>query len=369
VIGPDGTLYGFQNILAGATAETRLLALGPAGRSRWSIPVHDGGGEPVLSPDSSVRFISPAPCPGATVPIAHLETPGCLVAVGGDGRLRWQAMTQGLTKGMPHLLVRPDGAVVRATVGPGGLPLTVYAPNGVPHPLGATCGWAATALGTDDQLYAVTYGRTGFAHTCTAYGAPEGQTGSTVVALTDRGTAAWVTPLPVDCAAVAVIVDPRRGHRLYVATSCQRHGEPAHTVVTALDTQGQVRWTAAGTGGGAFPALALDRASGDVWLADDHGVQRITPTGVVRWQRTWPSSSGLRVSLVLDAHDTAYTCGGDGLLHTLSGSGAVLWQYRFVAPRGRPDDFQYTPPSAMLGPDGELYVSSDGEAGMVVFTP
>jgi streptogramin lyase len=119
---------------------------------------------------------------------------------------------------------------------------------------------------------------------------------------------------------------------------------------------------------GGWPALALDRASGDLWLATNEGVQRLSPAGVLRWHTTWQTAAtpDARETLVLDAHGTAYTCSTDGLLRAVSPAGHVLWQYQFRVPRY---GFGNTPPSAALGPDGTLNVSSDGEPGIVAIAP
>lgn len=132
--------------------------------------------------------------------------------------------------------------------------------------------------------------------------------------------------------------------------------------IYALDTWGHILWMRDGTSG-AYPALALDRAGGDVWLADPAGLQRLSPAGARRWRITWPGTPGARETLVLDARATAYTCGSDGVLRAVSPAGHVPWQYRFTPPR-----YGFvSAPNAALDPAGSLYVASASAAGIVVF--
>lgn len=377
-IGADGTLYALQ--FAGlAKRETlfRVLAVSSAGYVHWSSPAWPGGDSgpsPLLAPDGRVIF------GGGTcrqpLPNEMWLFRGCLTALGATGRPLWHATPLGFTKDLPQPLVRPDGAVVRATVGPEDFPIMVYTPTGASRPLGAPCSWAAIALGTGNQLYAITTSNAETAGPCRAYSVHPGQAGSSVVALAANGARAWVrplpalparTPLPEGCQIWALTVDTRRG-QLYAATSCTlRNGQP-QVLVFALDVQGHFRWMVHHPGDGE-PALALDRASGDLWLADNEHVQRITPAGTTRWQTTWrptphaPATPATRMTLALDAQGTAYVCGGDGLLRAVSPAGRALWQYQFKIPR-----YGFSsPPSAVIGPAGTLYVSSDD--GLVAFAP
>lgn len=368
IIGRDSMLYGTQARPL-AAGRVRVLAVYPSGQVRWAAITRS----PVvaLAADGTV-FTSggSGPCLGLALrSVATLTTPSCLAAFTPTGQVRWHIVTQYLTKRIPKLLVRPDGSVVRAIVGPGGYPITVYSPRGVPRPLGAACSWAATALGENNQLYAVTYdnGTDGVgAGLCPAYDAYPRRNGSSVVAFTRRGTRAWMTPLPVTCAATSLMVDARR-RRLYAAALCGQHGSQQHTWVYALDARGQRLWAVKGpgTGNSTFPTLALDRTSGGVWLATTAGLQRFSPSGAVRWRRTWHATSAgdSGVTLALDAQGTAYVCGGDGLLRAISAAGQVLWQYQFKVHR---QGFS-VPPSAALGPDGKLYISNDD--GVVYFAP
>src|SRR5207244_12075008 len=100
---------------------------------------------------------------------------------------------------------------------------------------------------------------------CVVDGAQSSQDISRVVAFTASGRPAWVTPLPAGCSADALVVDGARG-RIYTAASCPGQTGQAQPHVYALDVTGRLRWAAHGRRG--VPALALDRRSGDLWLAD-----------------------------------------------------------------------------------------------------
>ena len=373
IIGADGTLYGF--IPCGARGNC-LAAVSPAGMVRWTtsarLPRWWSAEPPdqyaVLAPDGSITFGGGA-CPR---PAHFAGTDGCLTTVRADGSPREHMTTHGLTKAGPQLLVEPNGSLVRATLGPASgfinaaddaqRNVTIYAPSGAARRLGAGCSWVNTALGAAATLYAIAAKHEG--GPCPTYAPQPGPTGESIVAFTPGGARAWVTPLPIGCSATTLAIDSRRG-RIYAAVQCSTPG----TQVYALDTRGRVRWVAHAAGDIPAPALALDRASGDVWLADGAGVQRLSTAGMTRWRRDWRGVPGsTRATIALDARDTAYASGGDGLLHAIGSGGTPLWQYRFTAPRGMPGVFQYAPPSPALGPDGRLYVSG-GTAGMVVFAP
>ncbi len=381
IIGPDGTLYGFLNY---TERVARVAAVRPNGQVQWtasaSLPAwwtaEPPDPYPVLASNGNVSFgggACPQPAFLAIDRAQGMGSDGCLTTVGPDGHLQGHAATRGLTKGGPRLLVQPDGALVRATIGPySGFTgsaaadearrnVTIYAPNGTTRRLGAGCGWANTALGSDGTLYAVTLNEPNERQSCPRYSAAQGQNSSSVVAFTPDGSRDWVTPLPLGCAAVALSVD--RGHT-YAAALCTSVGHYTQARVYVLDTQGHLLWTAHGAGSG-YPALALDRASGDLWLADTASLQRFSSTGILRWRLTWPTTPGDKETLVLDAHGTAYVCGGDWLLYAISAGGRVVWQHQFTAPRSALGH----PPGAAISPDGRLYVSSDGVTGMVVFTP
>ncbi len=383
LIGSDGILYGLQVSTPPKPDTYRVSALAPDGHLRWTAwasrpgwRVGDLGAPLVLAPDDTVYFAGGGCRISSTQMRDSIGTAGCLSAVGAGGHLRWHAVMFGLTKAMPQPLVRPDGSLVRATVGPGGAPspailnVTVYAPNGIPLRLGTNCSWAATALGAADRLYAVTYFRAPINGNCLAYGARAGHPGSSVVAFSTGGRPLWVAhlpmaPLPEDCSPWALTVDAQRG-QIYAAAACNVHGRRAYSYVYALDTKGRPLWMK-DTASAAWPALALDRASGDLWLATIGGVQRLSSTGVLRWQITWHTTAipDSRETLILDGQGTTYTCSGDGLLRAVSPTGHVLWHYQFRVPR-----YGYmSPPSAVIGPDGALYVSSDSEPGIVAFAP
>lgn len=373
-IGADGTLYGFQFVgVTQREALFRVLAVRPAGRLRWSSPAWPGGDagpSPLLAPDGRVVF------GGGTCqqpPRNELWMfRGCLTALGLQGRPLWHAAPLGFLKDLPQPLIRPDGAFVRATVGPYEFPIMAYTLSGVPHPLSANCSWAAIALGAGNRLYAVTTSNAEIAGPCRAYSVHPGQAGSSLVALTAGGARAWVlplpalparTPLPEGCQVWALTADARRG-RLYAATSCALPGEQLQVLVYALDTQGRLRWMVHHRGDGE-PALALDGASGDLWLVDNEGLQRISAAGVTRWRTTWPTAAApaSKETLALDAQGTAYTCGAAGVLRAVSPAGRVLWQYQFHVPR-----YGFASvPSPAIGADGKLYVSTPD--GLVVFAP
>lgn len=388
IIGADGSLYGVH-YPDPSKPDARVIALSPTGHVRWTAwarrrgwPGGDLGASLVLAPDGSVYFAGGACRPSVAQRRESAGTAGCLSAVGPNGSLRWRTVTLGLTKGIPKPLVRPDGALVRATIGPGGGPdpgtsraavdatlnVTVYARNGVPLRLGADCSWSATALGSADRLYAVTDYRASLLGNCLPYSTHPGQPGSNLVAFTAGGTRIWATALPLaarpeNCAPWALTVDAARGH-IFAATSCNAHGQHAHVRVYALDTQGHLRWMRDEASAG-WPTLALDRVSGDLWLATNDGVQRLSPAGARRWHTTWPTTAtpASAETVVLDARGTAYVCGADGLLRALSPTGSVLWRYQFRVPRDG------SGAEAALGPDGTLYVSSEDAGGIVVFPP
>jgi len=371
LVGADGTLYGMRYADL-PRADGQVVAVSPDGRVRWSVWANRPGWRagdtgPVLAPDGQVSFGGGACRPSAAASAESMGTAGCLTTVGPDGRVRWQTVIQGFQKNLPQPLVRPDGVLVRATVGPQGFPIMMYSSTGVGHPLGSACSWAATALGSANRLYAITYdqGVNGVgAAVCPAYSAYPTGNGSSVVAFNGNGTRAWLTPLPLNCAASAITVDTTRA-RIYVAALCGKHGTRGQNSVYALNLRGRLLWTAHGPGSTPYPTLALDRASGDLWLADTSGVQRLAPSGIVRWRHTWRPTPWITVTLVLDARGTAYVFGGDGSLRALSPAGAILWQYQFPAVRNGLASL----PSAALGPDGTLYVSSEGEPGIVAFGP
>ena len=92
------------------------------------------------------------------------------------------------------------------------------------------------------------------------------------MAFSAAGARVWVTPLPTlmtplpeGCGPWALTVDALRW-RIYAATSCTVHGERAQVRLYALDIHGHLLWVKRGASDG-WPALALDRNSGDVWLA------------------------------------------------------------------------------------------------------
>src|SRR5205807_7731682 len=76
------------------------------------------------------------------------------------------------------------------------LAVTVYGRNGGSYRLGTDCSWAATALGADNRLYAITAHRAPLLGNCPAYSAHAGRAGSHVVAFSAAGARVWVTPLP-----------------------------------------------------------------------------------------------------------------------------------------------------------------------------
>ena len=370
IVGSDSTVYGF---LDSGTRHARLAAVGPDRRIRWTstpaLPVwwsaEPPDPYPALAPTGAISFGGGA-CPRPKS-ILYSGTAGCLTTVGADGQPRTHVTTYGLTKGGPRLLVGPDGTLVRATIGPySGFAdgqaaddaqrnVTVFAPSGTTRRLGAGCAWANTALGADGTLYAATAAEGRERQSCLPSGSPTRQGNSTVMAFTPAGSRVWSASLPAYCAAASLSTN--RG-RLYIATSC------ADARVYALSAHGHVLWVAHGFGSG-FPALAVDRTSGDAWLADGGGVERLTPTGAPRWRRPWRRALGDRVALALDARGVAYACGDDGLLRALSPDGRLLWQRQLAAP---PYGFT-SPPTPAVGPDGALYVSDTGAAEIVSFAP
>ncbi len=369
IVGSDGALYGFLDI---GTRHARVAAVEPGGHVRWSATAALPGWwnseppdpYPVLAHTGAVSFGGGA-CP-RPLSSDYSGTAECLTTVGPDGRPRGHVITYGLTKGGPRLLVAPDGALVRATIGPySGFTgaeaaddaqrnVTVFAPDGSSRRLGAGCAWANTALGVDGTLYAATLAARE-RQACLPANLQRGQSSSIVVAFAPTGARIWAAPLPAECEAATLAAD--RG-RVYISASC------AGARVFALDAHGRVLWTVHGTGGG-YPALAVDRAGGDLWLADVAGVKRVTPTGAVRWWRAWRPAAGDRVTLSLDAGGAAYMCGGDGRLRALGPDGQVLWQRRLPAPR-----YGFTaPPSTAIGPDGTLFISGADERGIIGFAP
>ena len=386
IIGRDGALYGF---LDRGTPRARLAVVSPAGRVRWTagaaLPAwwNAEGPDPypVLAPAGAVTFGGGA-CPQPAFVVIdlaqHEGSDGCLTTVGPDGQAPRHVATRGLVKAGPTLLVEADGTVVRATLGPSSgfvsraddarRNLTLFAPDGSTRRWGAGCSWDNTAAGMDGWLYAIAHSHPG--GPCPGYTVDHsryGQAGQpqSVVTFTPGGARAWMTPLPAECSGLALSVAP--GY-VYVGATCATTsaGGHMHARVYALDTQGRLLWTAQGAPDG-WPALALDRTSGDLWVADRASVRRLSLLGVRRWQATWrPSLANARETLVLDARGTAYVCGADGLLRVISPAGHLLWQYQFSPPRY---GFGADAPSAALGPDGKLYVSSAGAAGVVVFAP
>lgn len=244
-IGADGALYGFQ--FAGVTKQAtlvRVLAMSPTGHLRWSNlawPAGDSGPSPMLAVDGRV-IVGGGICRKPPPNQVWLFR-GCLTALGATGRPLWHATPLGFTKNLPQPLLRPDGAVVRATVGPKDFPIMAYTPTGAPRPLGAGCSWAAMALGAHNQIYALTTSNAEIAGPCHAYSVHPGQAGSSLVALTANGARAWVRPLPALPARAllpegrqiwALTVDARRG-QLYAATSCTVHSRQPHVLVYAFD--------------------------------------------------------------------------------------------------------------------------------------
>jgi len=374
-IARDGTVFGF---LTNGRGTRSVVAVSPDGHIRWTanagLPAWwsaESPDNPALAPDGGVTFGGGACARPGFVALDRAQgmgADGCLTMVGPDGRVRWRAATRGLTKGGPSLLIRPDGTVVRATIGPSSgfvspdddarRSLTFFAPDGTARRLGAGCSWTNTALGNDGTLYAIASAHPG--GPCPHYD-NRGQDSASVVAFTSGGARAWIAPLPTGCTAGALAV----GRKLiYTSALCGLVRSQQQPRVYALDAQGRVKWMVNGIGS-EYPTLAVDRASGDLWIADTTGLQRVTPAGALEWQTLWGARSGIKETLVLDAQGMAYTCGSDGLLRAINSVGQVRWQYRFTVP-----SYGLTsPPGAAIGPDGKLYISGANQDGMVVFWP